>query len=412
MAVERLARGRQRIFETGGAVEQHRALVAPDAAVGETLLVGGVGRGALRAHQEAFLARRLVERRGDRLVGDRDGEAAALAHRAQDQEIADRLRHADAGRDRVRVLPARGMLDAVLVGAHHGRAAGRLHRDHARALLADEADRLELGERLPHADQSGAAAGRIEDHVRHLPAELFGEFEPHRLLAFDAVGLLQRGGVEPADLGLAFGDDLAAIVDQPVDAIDGGALQRDLADVHLGRVLRAEDRRLDAAAAGIGGERRAGIAVGRHRHVLDAERLAHRHRHDQAARLEGAGGQPAFILHDELAAAEFLRELRQPNERRHRLAQADDVAHPTHRQQLAVAPEVGRALRERIPAQRAFHAIEVVAHQQRLAGAGEIVHRVRRIMLAGSGAFEVGDEGRPLGRQVVIVPHAVASSTQ
>ena len=113
---------------------------------------------------------------------------------------------------------------------------------------ADEADRLQLGERLPHADQAGAAAGRIEDDVRHLPAELLGKLEPHRLLAFDPVRLLQRRDIEPADLGLALGDDLAAIVDQAVDAIDGGALQRDLADIHLRRVLRTEDRGLDAGS--------------------------------------------------------------------------------------------------------------------------------------------------------------------
>ena len=42
---------------------------------------------------------------GPTLVVDRDGEATRLAHRAQDQEIAHRHRHADAGRHRVRVLP-------------------------------------------------------------------------------------------------------------------------------------------------------------------------------------------------------------------------------------------------------------------------------------------------------------------
>ena len=119
-----------------------------------------------------------------------------------------------ASSQRVRVLVA------LLEGAHHRRAAGRLHRDHARALLADEADRLEFGERLPHADQAGAAAGRIEDHVGHLPAELLGELEPHRLLALDPVRLLERRDVEPADLGLALADDLAAVVDQAVDAVD------------------------------------------------------------------------------------------------------------------------------------------------------------------------------------------------
>ena len=164
-----------------------------------------------------------------------------------------------------------------------------------------KADGLQLGEGLPHADQPGAAAGRIEDHVGQVPAELLGQFQPHRLLAFDPIRLLERGDVEPADLGFALADDLAAIVDQAIDAVDRRALQLDLADIDFRRVFRTEDRALDTRAGRIGGERRAGIAVGRHRHVLDAERFRHRHRHHQAARLERARRQAPFVLDENLA---------------------------------------------------------------------------------------------------------------
>ena len=137
--------------------------------------------------------------------------------------------------------------------------------------------------------------------------------------------------------------------------------------------------------------------------MLDAERLGHRHRHDQPARLERAGRQPAFVLHQEFAAAELCRKLRQRHQRRHRLAEADDVVGAPHRQQFAIAPQIRRPARQRILAQRLLHAGEIVAHQQRLAGAGEIVNFVGRITLAGLGAFEMGDEGRPLGGQVFVV---------
>src|SRR5207244_4825178 len=113
------------------------------------------------------------------------------------------------------VLPARRMLDAVLPGLDHRRAPRRLDDDHARALPAEPADRLQLGKGLPHADDAGAAAGRIKDDVGDVPAELLGEFEPHRLFALDAVGLAQCRAIEPADLFLALGDEAAAIVDQP-----------------------------------------------------------------------------------------------------------------------------------------------------------------------------------------------------
>src|SRR5262249_61874664 len=131
-----------------------------------------------------------------------------------------RPRPADAGRDGVGTPPARGMLVPGSKTPPHRPTAASLHRHHARALLADEADGFELGKCLPHADQAGAAAGRIEDDIGHLPAELLDKLESHRLLALDAIRLLERRGVEPADLGLAFADDLAAVIDQPIHAID------------------------------------------------------------------------------------------------------------------------------------------------------------------------------------------------
>src|SRR5262249_40684682 len=157
-----------------------------------------------------------------------DRIAFALAYRAQDEKIADRLWHVDAGGDRHRVVPSCGVLDALLERAHHRRAAGRLHRHHAGPFAPDKTDRLQLSDGLPHADPYSTAAGRIQDHVRHLPAELLGKLEPHRLLALDAIGLLERRGVEPADHAHALSDDLAAIVDAAVHAIDRCALRGDL----------------------------------------------------------------------------------------------------------------------------------------------------------------------------------------
>jgi hypothetical protein len=98
--------------------------------------------------------------------------------------------------------------------------------------------------------------------------------------------------------------DRAAFIDQPVDAVDPRALRRDLAHVDLRRVVGAQHDRLDAGAAGISGERGAGIAVGRHGDLGDAELLGHRHRHDEPARLERAGRQPPLILDQQFAQAE------------------------------------------------------------------------------------------------------------
>src|SRR6185437_4259481 len=93
--IERALDRRQRIFQPGRTVEQQRLLGARNAPVGKALFVGGVGGGALRAHQKALFAGNLLQAGRNRLIRHRDGETAALAHRAQDEKIADRLRHAD-----------------------------------------------------------------------------------------------------------------------------------------------------------------------------------------------------------------------------------------------------------------------------------------------------------------------------
>src|SRR5206468_3613402 len=135
-----------------------------------------------------------------------DREAAAVAYCGEDQEIADRPRHADAGGARMGILPALGMHGALAPGPHDRRAAFGLDRDHARPLRTDQAERLQLGEAFPHADQPRAPARRVEDQVGKRPAELPSKLEAHRLLALDPIGLLQRRHVEPAARGRALGD--------------------------------------------------------------------------------------------------------------------------------------------------------------------------------------------------------------
>ena len=63
----------------------------------------------------------------------------------------------------------------------------------------------------------GAAAGRIDDPVGPAPVHLLGELVGHRLLAFDAVRLLERRHVVPARAARPFRGDPAGIGDQPVD---------------------------------------------------------------------------------------------------------------------------------------------------------------------------------------------------
>src|SRR5208282_5387110 len=58
---------------------------------------------------------------------------------------------------------------------------------------------------------------------------------------------------------------------------------------------------------------------------------------------------------------------------------------------------------EHVLAHRFFHAVEIIADQERLAGARDIMDFISCVPLPGRRAFEVGDEGRPSSRQVVVV---------
>src|SRR5206468_3460687 len=111
-----------------------------------------------------------------------------------------------------------------LEGTHDWRAALRLDRVHARALGTDQPDRLQFLERFPHANEAGAAAGRIENRVRQLPAQLLRKLESHHFLALEAVRLLQSRAVEPQPLRSALPDQRAAFVDLPIGDIDARAI--------------------------------------------------------------------------------------------------------------------------------------------------------------------------------------------
>ena len=95
--------------------------------------------------------------------------------------------------------------------------------------------------------------------------ELLGQLVAHRLLAFDAVRLLERRDVVPAERLAALGGDPAGVGDQPVDERDLGAVELALADERRLHVARHEDVRLEAGARRVGGHRVAGVAGGRHR---------------------------------------------------------------------------------------------------------------------------------------------------
>src|SRR5438309_543857 len=133
----------------------------------------------------------------DLLIADRQGSPPGLTKGSKNDEISKRLRDADSGGERPGVGPRLGFVEPLGERIDDRRAAARLRRDEPWFFLVEPADRAELVERLPHADEADAATGRVHDHVGHAPPELFGELEPHRLLALDAIRLPQRRRVVP-----------------------------------------------------------------------------------------------------------------------------------------------------------------------------------------------------------------------
>src|SRR5712691_5048465 len=125
------------------------------------------------------------------------------------------------------MVPEFSAFAALLKRLDDRRAARRLHRDHPRTLEPDPAHGLHLVESLPHPDQAHAAPGGIDDHVRQPRApgasELLPQLVGHRLLALDAVRLLERGDVEPTLAVLMLGDVAAAVGNQPVNLAYVGA---------------------------------------------------------------------------------------------------------------------------------------------------------------------------------------------
>src|SRR5262245_10866205 len=117
VAIEDALDLRQWIFEPCRTIKQHHPIALGNTTFGEALLVGGICCGALGTEQKPLLARDFVERSGNLLVGHSNGKSLALAHRTQDEKIADRLRHADAGGDGMGILPARGVLGACFKSA-------------------------------------------------------------------------------------------------------------------------------------------------------------------------------------------------------------------------------------------------------------------------------------------------------
>ena len=92
-------------------------------------------------------------------------EAIAVTNSGQYQEITDGCRYPYPGGSSMCIVPEFCMGFTFFKRFYDRGAAFGLDCHHPRALAVNPADCFEFFESLPHADQTGTAAGRIKNHV-------------------------------------------------------------------------------------------------------------------------------------------------------------------------------------------------------------------------------------------------------
>ena len=194
---------------------------------------------------------------------------------------------------------------------HHRRAPLGLDREEARGRAADPFHADELLVPLRDAHEAGAAAGRIEQHVGHAPVELLGELETHRLLAFEAVGFLQRREIEPLQQRRDLRHDLPRGGDGALDREHMRARDLRLGDRGRRRPARHDDRHGQTGARAVHGCGAPRVPRRRNHEPGRAEGARPRDRHPEPARLERSRRILAFVLGPQPPEAEVRREPRQ-----------------------------------------------------------------------------------------------------
>ncbi len=157
----------------------------------------------------------------------------------------------------VRIGPGLGAILAFEECLGDRRATSGLHRHESRPAAArNPAEAFHFIERLPHADQAGAAAGGIDHHVGSLALELLDQLERHGLLAFDAIAAPCRGrNIEGVFRRPCSRRNFASVGDRALER-DGWSRRRARIRIEegFGRVVRHGDRDRRAGSRAVSGE--------------------------------------------------------------------------------------------------------------------------------------------------------------
>ena len=274
------------------------------------------------------------------------------------------------------------MLAALLPGPHDRCAARHLDDRELRGRSAQKAQPAEFGEGLRHANDAGAAAGRIDDPVRQPPAELFGDLEAHRLLALDAVRLAQGGKIPKAAAAFL---QRGAGVDQRAARLDNLRAESK-ATFSNGRrsVFRQPHAAGQPGRRGISRRRDARVPCARKLNPGGAEFTGAVHGQGESPVLERARRIPRLVLDEDAHA--IRSRASKPQNGSAALAQIDPTVEVGHRQQLAVPPQGPRSVTEVAREGLTPLPIQLVAYEPRLARGRQEGRLVQRRLDPGCGA--------------------------
>src|SRR5881628_1209514 len=300
----------------GARVEDHHPLVGVQLPPRLELDRSGERGAALRRRVDTLERLEVAGRRGEERVSHHHPPTAALPQRAEHQAISEWGGDPQPHGDRPWVGPRGASVGPGLEGPDDRRAPRGLDAVQARRFAFEPAGARQFGERLPHADQSGAAPRGVHDRIGQTPAELLRELEAQGLLALDAVGLAQRGHVHGPSLGGVRAGRFSAVTDVTVHQRQVAAEAADLAeDRGRGGGRRVHARR-EAGARGVGGERDAGVSCGGYDQPLSPRQRGTGHGGGESASLERAGGVRSFFLHTQLAKSVLRGDSRHREQRR------------------------------------------------------------------------------------------------
>ena len=246
---------------------------------------------------------------GQSFFADRYSAAIAFRYNVEHHEVTDGSRYAQPTCNCDCIFEGIREPLAILEGSDDRTAAIRLHRNHPRhALPLQPAQLSQFLKPLPHTDQSGTAAGRIENNVGQCPIELLGQLQSHRLLALDSIRFLQRRDIEPTHRFLAIENDLCAVIDQTIDEIPVSAGLDDFILIDFRRILRHEHVGFHSRPGCIGCHRPAGVAGSGNCHSFDAEPFRHRNGDRLPTILEGTCRHLGFVFDKQISQTQRATE--------------------------------------------------------------------------------------------------------